>query len=212
MVQNQGLDVYLAPFSDAARFDNIGKRYQEHAVPVNSPIFTGDSNEVWVQAMNGERFVVVVDLMEDFDAQSSKMLRIGVGIDDEETWTSRNYSELDCKTSDGANVEGRYSFQAVTRKVDGRWLRCGFTFVPLEMGMLSRTCTTEFQTFLLTQTLQTKRWKWTNPRSTKASLRMARLLSRSNVATARRTLLRIPHHCFGTVTTTQTPKSLRRQS
>lgn len=50
MVQNQGIDVYLAPYSD------INERYQQHEVPIGSPNWTGDPNEVYIEAVDGERF------------------------------------------------------------------------------------------------------------------------------------------------------------
>ena len=70
MVQDQGLDVYLAPFAD------ITKRYQQHAVPAGSPNFTGDPNEVYIEAIDGERFIIVVDLMKWFDMGGATHLRI----------------------------------------------------------------------------------------------------------------------------------------
>jgi formylmethanofuran dehydrogenase subunit D len=61
MVQNQGLDVYLAPFDDNA------SRYQQYTASAASPDFTGDPNEVYIEAVDGERFIIMVDVMESFD-------------------------------------------------------------------------------------------------------------------------------------------------
>jgi len=56
MVQDQGIEVYLAQFSD------IANRYKEYPVPTASPSLTGDANEVYVEAPDGERFMIVVRL------------------------------------------------------------------------------------------------------------------------------------------------------
>jgi hypothetical protein len=58
MVQSHGIDVYLV------QFGNPDKRYPEHTIPRTSPAFTRDPNEVYVEAVNGERFVVVIDLLK----------------------------------------------------------------------------------------------------------------------------------------------------
>lgn len=67
MVQDQGIDVYLAPYSD------IRRRYPEHAVPTTSRSFSGKPDEVYIEAVDGERFVIVVDLLEGFDAKEAKV-------------------------------------------------------------------------------------------------------------------------------------------
>jgi hypothetical protein len=63
MVQTHGIDVYLARFADIDdRY--IKDRFREHPVPANSPKFTSNTNEAYIEAVDGERFAVVVDLGE----------------------------------------------------------------------------------------------------------------------------------------------------
>jgi hypothetical protein len=76
MVQNQGIDVYLAPFDDYTR------RYQQHTVPAASPNFKNDSNEVYIEAADGERFLVMVELLKDFDAKGGTHLSIEYEVDE----------------------------------------------------------------------------------------------------------------------------------
>jgi hypothetical protein len=131
MVQHQGIDVYLAPFHDT------GKRYREHAAPVNSPVFSGDPNDVWVEAVNGQRFVIIVDLLKDFDRKGSQALHIARGIGSNiEITDSQTYSQLNRKVPAGANLQGRDYCKTEDRKFNGRWATCGFAFAQLEMGML----------------------------------------------------------------------------
>jgi hypothetical protein len=88
MVQDQGVHVYLAPFG------NIKGRYRGYAVPVDSPVFTGDPNDVWIEAVEGERFIIVVDSLKDFDPKASKALRIRSKINSAWNLGHQSYSQL----------------------------------------------------------------------------------------------------------------------
>ena len=74
MVQQQGIDVYLAPFG------KVDQRYPEHAAPFSSSDATANSKEVYIEAVDGERFVVLVDLGMDFDAKGSPMIKVRYGL------------------------------------------------------------------------------------------------------------------------------------
>jgi hypothetical protein len=39
-------------------------------------VFTSDANEVYIEAVDRERFIIVVDLLNDFDIKGSSHLRI----------------------------------------------------------------------------------------------------------------------------------------
>lgn len=131
MVQDQGVDVYLAPFSD------ITKRYPEYAVPIDSPVQSNDPNEVYIEAVNGERFVIVVDLLGDFDTQQGKMLLIDYDVDGDLPTESCTYQKLKRELTQNVGLKGRKLLTSYARKIDGRWVECGFSFAPLEMG---KTC------------------------------------------------------------------------
>lgn len=128
MVQDQGIDVYLAPYSDTS------KRYPEHAVPTTSRAFSGNPNEVYIEAVDGERFVIVVDLLDDFDAKGSERLKINYNIDGVGYSGTSNYSKLAKGTRKQARLQRRQIADSEVKKVDGRWVKCGYTFAQLKMG------------------------------------------------------------------------------
>jgi hypothetical protein len=129
MVQNQGIDVYLAPFSDTT------KRYQQYAVPAASLCFSNDPNEVYIEAVDGERFVIVVEVMADFHARGGTHLRIEFHIDgDDATVSHQSLSSLQAGAPEGTQLKGRKIYRQRIRKVDGDWNECGFTFSSLRMG------------------------------------------------------------------------------
>lgn len=132
MVQNQGIDVYLAPCSD------IDKRYQQYDVPALSPNFTGDPNEVYIQAVDGERFMVVTDLLKDFDMKGAGHLYFTYEIDQSRNGTGRGSystsSQLQSSIPKGTNLKGRSVLNTYHKKVDGTWSKCGFTFASLVIG------------------------------------------------------------------------------
>lgn len=136
MVQSQGIDVYLAPFSD------ITKRYPEYAVPIDSPAHTNDPNEVYIEAVDGERFAIVVDLLEHFDRQQSKMLKISVIVDGDICSAAYEYNELGQMKLGDTPIKGRDVTTWTKRKIDGRWVKCGLIFAPLEIGTICPSCFT----------------------------------------------------------------------
>jgi hypothetical protein len=54
-LQDQGLNVYL-----------------KHTAPAGSSVFTGDANEVYIEAVDGERF----NILKKFDIKDSTHLRV----------------------------------------------------------------------------------------------------------------------------------------
>ena len=136
MVQDQGIDVYLAPYSD------ISKRYPEHAVPSTSPAFSGNSNEVYIEAVDGERFVIVVDLLAAFDSKGSKWLCVSFVKDgqlEEASVRMSHQSWLARHTHNIPRLEGRGVIHSDVRKIDGRWVECGFKFAQLQIGKIPTT-------------------------------------------------------------------------
>jgi hypothetical protein len=136
MVQNQGIDIYLAPF-DHKNKRKINTRYPQHGVPSISSNFTGDPNEVYIEAVDGERFVVVLDLMKDFSMHGADHLYIEWYVDqDHASGRSDHYplSELKAGEPRGKALKGRCTYDTIDRKIDGVWKTCGFTFTALDIG------------------------------------------------------------------------------
>jgi len=140
MVQDQGLDVYLAPFG------NINERYQQHAAPLESPSYTGDPNEVYIEAVDGERFMIVIDLLKDFDMRGAGDLYLRYKIDQPRgggtTGCCRSLSTLKASQPTGTNLKGREALSVLTKKVDGVWSKCGIIFASLKIGISPRSSKT----------------------------------------------------------------------
>jgi hypothetical protein len=132
MVQNQGIDVYIAPFN------NINRRYPQHGVPTISSNFTGDPNEVYIEAVDGERFIVVLDLMKDFNMYGADHLHIKWEMDQDHGVNGRirfyTLSDLASHVPRGTSLKGRTKFETRCRKIDGDWMKCGFVFAALNIG------------------------------------------------------------------------------
>jgi len=128
MVQSHGIDVYLTPFG------NPDKRYPEHAIPPTSPAFTRDPNEVYVEAANGERFIVVVDLLNDFQDRGSDFLSYERQFQDNSYHQFLSYGSLKLNMPPGSELKGRHIDNQCVRKIEGRWSKCGYVFGRLETG------------------------------------------------------------------------------
>jgi hypothetical protein len=130
MVQSQGVDVYITPYSD------ITRRYKEYSIPTASPSFTGNSNEVFIEAVDGERFAVVVDLDDDFDAKGGDRLIIRTRFDETvEAWR-HSYGPLSGDVPTESSLKGRCIIEETDRHINGSLVRFGYTFAPLKIGTL----------------------------------------------------------------------------
>jgi hypothetical protein len=131
MVRHQGIDVYLAPFSD------INNRFREYPVPATSPKSTNDASEAYVEAVDGERFVVVVDLGEEYEAKGSARLWIECFIDG--GFMSKQvspYVQLKEAVPRESALRGRYINERTDLHIAGQLVRCGYKISPLRMGTL----------------------------------------------------------------------------
>lgn len=135
MVKQQGIDVYLAPFG------KIDQRYPEHPSPTGPTSTTPNNKEVYIEAVDGERFLLVVDLTNDFDAKGSPILNVSYGLDSTREFTGRwnmigtyTYKELREDASSMADLKGRRVVPWQKKTIGGQWVECGFAFSPLSMG------------------------------------------------------------------------------
>jgi hypothetical protein len=136
MVQSHGIDVYLAPFG------NPDTRYPEHTIPRTSPASTRNPNEVYVEAANGERFIVVVDLLKDFQDRGSETICYQRKFDEVYSQDYLKYGSLKLNMPEGSEMRGRHIDSQGVRKIDGRWSKCGYVFGRLETGE-SCLCTSD---------------------------------------------------------------------
>lgn len=131
MVQDQGIEVYLAPYND------ISRRYPEHAIPTTSPAFTGKPNEVYIEAVDGERFMIVVKVLEEFDTKGGNGFLLG-RITSGEWQFSPNCPPVLSEVPRKTHIFPLHtSISSETKKIDGRWVGSGFRFAQLKMGMIS---------------------------------------------------------------------------
>jgi hypothetical protein len=132
MPQDQGLDVYLVPFGD------MRERYRQHVVPTTSPSFAGDRNQIYIEAVDDERFVIVVDLLPEFDFQGYKHLRITYELDGASgkigSATYRDFKDFRYERPRRSGLKGRYTLDSIIHKFDGSWSDCAFSFVSLTTG------------------------------------------------------------------------------
>jgi hypothetical protein len=132
MVQDQGLNVYLAPARDFTR------PYPQLVSREGTSSFTDDPNEVYIEAVDNERFVVIVDLLPDFDFMGAKNLRFLCELDDSQGTTGcaglGDLEDFESRVPEDSGLMGRHLFTEMTRKVDGKWSDCAITFGRLETG------------------------------------------------------------------------------
>ena len=125
MVRHQGIEVYLAPFT------NISGRFSEHPVSATSP------SEAYIEAVDGEPFVIVVDLGEEYEAKGSARLWTECFLDGE--FMSKQvspYVTLRDAVPPGSDLKGRYTNSRAEVHIDGRRVKCGYAFSPVLMGTL----------------------------------------------------------------------------
>jgi hypothetical protein len=129
MVQDQGINVYVVRYSD-------GSRYIEYPIPTSSPSFTSNHNEVYIEAVDGERFVVVVDLKHDYDAKGGDRLIIRTRFDETvEAWR-HSYGPLSEHVPTESSLKGRCIIEETDRYINGSLVKCAYTFAPLKIGTL----------------------------------------------------------------------------
>jgi hypothetical protein len=75
MVAIQGLDVYVAKQADNSR------RYAEYAIPQSSPAHTGNPHDVYIEAVDGGRFAVMIEVTDQFHMEDAPHLEIEYGVD-----------------------------------------------------------------------------------------------------------------------------------
>ncbi|OQN99606.1 hypothetical protein B0A48_14748 [Cryoendolithus antarcticus] len=137
MVSAQGIEVYIA------RYRNHNHRYPEYTVPIDSPVYNGNSKEVYVEALTDDRFVIIVDLTEAFDPKGCSSLEIMMSVDGTKSnpWTASATSlstlEAEAKGVGRASLKGRYAHESVSKNVNGTVMRYGFAFGALAAGQIS---------------------------------------------------------------------------
>jgi hypothetical protein len=129
MVQEQGISVYIVRYSD-------GSRYREYPVPTSSPSYTGNRNEVYIEAVDGERFIIIADTCNESDTEGSERLQISCQVDsgDDSAGPWRCGFARPQNVPSKSTVEGRYIHRNCERQIQDGGVTYGYTFVPLQIG------------------------------------------------------------------------------
>ncbi|KAI7490553.1 hypothetical protein KC357_g1932 [Hortaea werneckii] len=72
--EEAGIEVYIRPYCG-----DTG--YREYRAPRSSPLYTGQTNERYIEAVNNERFAVFVKLDQSFDFKKCTQARASLDID-----------------------------------------------------------------------------------------------------------------------------------
>lgn len=120
MVYSDGIEVWIERYAD-------GMKYQEHIVPPESALFTGDANERYIEAVTDERFVVCARVMEDFDFKGAPAVRLILDLDRGSIRVCHTF-ERDAQGSRTHRFETKEFFH------EGEWKCCGYTFGGIALG------------------------------------------------------------------------------
>lgn len=130
MVQYENVSATLIRFDDKTP-------YPEFEITQSAAKRTQNVKQAYVEIIAGERFAVVVELLPEFDFQSSPHVKISCSVDGiklKKFCVSKN----DVKSSGSAGVNDqsrRNTLAESTQKIDGRWIKCGLVFTHLQLGM-----------------------------------------------------------------------------
>lgn len=113
------------------------KRYPEHTILTTSPAFTGKLNEVYIEAVGGERFTIVVKVLEDFDTKGGKGFLFGFITSGKWHFSQHCHPVLTEVPRKTRTFPYCGSVSSETKKIDERWVESGFRFARLKMGMFS---------------------------------------------------------------------------
>lgn len=120
--ENAGVEVYVRPHdSDTS--------YREREAPRSSPLYTGFKNERYIEAVNDERFEVVVTLDSAFDFKNYTQASVDLVID------GGSISCYDVLAKPERRAEVSTVFYENLTRANGEWKCVGFFFRELKTGM-----------------------------------------------------------------------------
>ncbi|KAK6425575.1 hypothetical protein LTR95_016231 [Oleoguttula sp. CCFEE 5521] len=123
MVVCNGIEMYIARKSD-------GQRYAEYTPPAGSLAYTGNPNEVYIQAREGEHFAVRRRGLPDFDFKGVTHLKTNIAIGEHQgAFLAHSREEIEVAGESGHVT----SYSSSTKYTDGIWMRCALTFSALSL-------------------------------------------------------------------------------
>jgi len=115
-----GLEVYIRPFDGE-------DDYHEYAAPSNSPVYSGNRNERYIEAVDGQRFVMGVRVHPQFDRKGYKKVRAQYYIDGR--WLKGKM--IDCSQP---SVTATSEAEGFVENTNGILQVKGFSFAELNLG------------------------------------------------------------------------------
>ena len=129
MVQFKNVKATVIRYSDK-------KPFSEYKSVQNATEQSPDAKKVYIEVVPGERFAVVINILPNFDFQSSPDIRIRCSADGmfpKRHYRSKKY--VNNNRSAAARNQRRVSWEQNTKKVDGRWMEYGLVFAELQLGI-----------------------------------------------------------------------------
>lgn len=121
-----GVEVLIKPHdSDTA--------YREYEAPRSHPLYTGDENERYIEAVNNERFEVFVKLDKSFDFKTYNQARVVLIIDGGSLTVQRILAKSKRTAETIMSINGSLACHA------GKWECVGFCFRELKMRTYSKS-------------------------------------------------------------------------
>ena len=130
MVQHKGVKVTIVRHHDK-------QPYTEYKPDKKAAVGHRRNKTTYIEAVSGERFAVVVEILPGFNFKASRQLQVTAAIDEcvESSWTI-DAKDVNDSTA-AASVENRQVvWDSEERLINGKWRSYGLTFAPLKIGML----------------------------------------------------------------------------
>jgi len=129
MVQHKGVKVTIVRHHDK-------QPYNEYKPKKTAAVGHRKVKTTYIEAVSGERFAVLVEILPGFNFRSSKHLQITAAIDEcvESSWTI-DAKDLKGSTAAASLEDRRVVWDSEERLIDGKWNSYGLTFAPLKIGI-----------------------------------------------------------------------------
>ena len=128
MVQSDRIEVRLVRHSDSTR-------YTEYALPPHiSTALTGTGNEVYIEAVAGERFAIELKLLRGFKFKDHPKVLVQYFLDGDKCISTNLSKRKHQDAEPGTRSQLEDTLSTSRCFIDGQWMVCGLAFGELSMG------------------------------------------------------------------------------
>lgn len=110
--------------------------YAEYLLPRGALKHPDKEELVFVEAVTGERFGIIVELLPGFDFKSKPAVEVAYSIDGSDGFTDHLSAE-DAKRPTAVIGDRRCEAWTTGRLIHGKWWNCSFFFAELRVGTLT---------------------------------------------------------------------------